>query len=523
LQGRRMSGVVNGAELLVKTAEARGIEVCFANAGTTEIPIVLALDAAKGIKAILGLFEGVCTGAADGYGRMTGKPAMTLLHLGPGFANGIANLHDARRAATPVLNVIGQHATWHLSADPPLAMDIESLTRTVSGWVRTNGSIETLSRDISEAINASLFGQISSLIVPHDIQLAEAMGASIGSVDFAFDPVDADVIKKTAQRLRAARKSALLLDGRALSRPGLQAATRIRGKLKSDLFAPSFFSCAERGLGLPDIQRIPYFPEEAISLLSNYDIVVIVSAHEPVTFFGYPGIRGHILSDEQEKLYLCSGRENPVKALETLADALDAPARPIIRDVVSPRAQLPSGELTAEKACLTVAALQPEHAIIVDEGITSGFTYYPLTASSPPHSFLTIAGGSIGYGMPCATGAAIARPDRPVINLQADGSALYTVQALWTQAREGLHVITLICSNRSYKILQLELSRAGITSYGNNARALTELTGPSIDWVSIARGFGVPAASIDTVEGLARELGIGLAESGPRLIEMVLS
>jgi acetolactate synthase-1/2/3 large subunit len=278
----------------------------------------------------------------------------------------------------------------------------------------------------------------------------------------------------------------------------------------------------ERGVGLPDVQRIPYFPEEAISSMSGYDVVVIVSAHEPVTFFGYPGIRGHILSDEQEKLYLCGGRENPVKALEALADALDAPAHPIVRDAVSPRAQLPSGELTAEKACLTIAALQPEHAIIVDEGITTGFTYYPLTASSPPHSFLTIAGGSIGYGMPCATGAAIACPDRPVINFQADGSALYTVQALWTQAREGLHVITLICSNRSYKILQLELSRAGITSYGDNARALTELNGPPIDWVSIARGFGVPAASIDTVEGLARELGIGLAEPGPRLIEMLL-
>jgi acetolactate synthase-1/2/3 large subunit len=514
---------VNGAELLVRTAEARGIEVCFANAGTTEIPIVMALDATKGIKAILGLFEGVCTGAADGYGRITGKPAMALLHLGPGFANGIANLHDARRAATPLLNVVGQHATWHLPADPPLAMDVESLTRIVSGWTRTSGSIGMLSRDMSEAINASLFGQISSLIVPHDLQLAEATDARIGSLDFVFDPVDADLIRASAQRVRAARRSALLLDGRALSRPGLEAAVRIKAKLKSDLFAPTFFSCVERGLGLPDVQRIPYFPEEAISLLSGYDVVVIVSAHEPVTFFGYPGVRGHILSDEQEKIYLCGGRENPVKALEALADALDAPVHPIMDEARIPRAQLPAGELTTEKACLALAALQPEHAIIVDEGITSGFTYYPLTASSPPHSFMTLAGGSIGYGMPCATGAAVACPDRPVINFQADGSALYTVQALWTQAREGLHVITMICSNRSYRILQLELSRAGITSYGDNARALMELNAPPIDWVSLARGFGVPGASVDTVEGLARELRTGLAEAGPRLIEMVLT
>jgi len=514
---------VNGAELLITTAKACGIEVCFANAGTTEIPIVMALDAVKGIRAILGLFEGICTGAADGYGRMTCKPAMALLHLGPGFANGIANLHDARRAATPLLNVIGQHATWHLQADPPLAMDVEALTRTVSGWVRTAGSVESLSQDMSAAINASRFGQISSLIVPHDVQLAEATDTKTGSIDFAFDPINSDEIEKTAQRLRAARKSVLLLDGRALSGPGLKAASRIRAKTGSDLFAPTFFSCGERGAGLPDVQRIPYFPEEAILTLSKYDVVVIVSAHEPVTFFGYPGIRSHILSDEQEKFYLCGARENPVEALEALADALGASARPIMQEARSPAAHLPNGELTAEKACLTLAALQPEQAIIVDEAISSGFTYYPLTASSPPHSFMTIAGGSIGYGMPCATGAAIASPGRTVINLQADGSALYTVQALWTQAREGLHVITLICSNRSYRIVQLELTRAGITSLGDNARALTELNAPPIDWVSIANGFGVPASSVDTVEGLARELRIGLAEPGPRLIEMLFT
>jgi acetolactate synthase I/II/III large subunit len=513
---------MNGAELLVRTARALGIDVCFANAGTTEIPIVIALDTVKGIRAILGIFEGVCTGAADGYGRMTGRPAMALLHLGPGFANGIANLHNARRAATPLVNVIGQHAAWHQSADPPLAMDIESLARTVSGWVRTSASVEKLSIDLNDAINASLLGQVSSLIVPHDLQLADAMDSSMDLTPFSFAPVNADVIDKTARRIRAAQKSALLLDGRALSKPGLHAASRIRTKYKCDLFAPAFFSCMERGVSLPDVKRIPYFPEEAISLLSGYDLVVFVSAHEPVTFFGYPGVRGHILSDEQEKLYLCEGREDPVEALAALADALDAPTSPVLRDSPPPRAALPHGMLTAEKACLTVAAIQPEQAIIVDEGISSGFTFYPLTAFSPPHTFLTIAGGSIGYGMPCATGAAVACPDRPVINFQADGSALYTAQALWTQAREGLHVITLICSNRSYGILKLELSRAGVTSLGDNARNLTELDAPPIDWISLARGFGVPATSVDTADGLARELAAAVAGPGPRLIEMVL-
>jgi len=513
---------MNGAEILVRTATTCGIEICFANAGTTEIPIVMALDKTSGIKAILGLFEGVCTGAADGYGRMTGKPAMALLHLGPGFANGIANLHDARRAATPILNVIGEHATWHLRNDPPLAMDVEALTRTVSGWARTNTSIQTLSRDVTEAIHASGFGQIASLIVPHDHQLAEAPDTATGRTSFVFDPVDERSVEQAARRFRSAKKPALVLDGRALRKPGLDAASRIRKAVNCDFFAPTFFSCADRGSGLPDVPRIPYFPEAAIAMLSGYDVALLVRAHEPVTFFGYPGVPGRVLSEATEKIYLCDTRQDPVAVLEALGDALGAG-----RHATGPQARpsslvLPAGGLTPEKACLTLAALQPENAIIVEEGITSGFPYYPLTVSAPQHTVMTTAGGSIGYGMPCATGAAIACPDRPVINLQADGSALYTIQSLWTQAREGLHVITLICNNRSYRIVQMELARAGIMSYGDNAHALTDIDGPCIDWVSLARGFGVPAVSVNNVEGLTRELKIGLAEAGPRLIDMIL-
>jgi acetolactate synthase-1/2/3 large subunit len=374
---------------------------------------------------------------------------------------------------------------------------------------------------VSDAINASRLGQIASLVVPHDIQLARAADEQIRSSAFAFDPLDESAIGNAAARLRAARRPALVLDGPALRGPGLEAASRVRASTRCDLYAPTFFSCAERGAGLPDVQRIPYFPEPALELLAGVDVAVIVGAHEPVTFFGYPGIPGRVINDAAEKIYLCDGRQDPVKALQALADALGAKS-PERRAPSNPPPMPAQGALTPENACATLAAVQPENVIIVDEAITSGFTYYPLTAAAPQHTLVTIAGGSIGYGMPCATGAAIACPDRPVINLQADGSALYTVQALWTQAREGLHVITLICNNKGYRIVQAELARAGISSYGDNAHALIDIEDPPIDWKSLARGFGVPAASVDTVGALARELKIGLSEAGPRLIDMML-
>jgi acetolactate synthase-1/2/3 large subunit len=281
----------------------------------------------------------------------------------------------------------------------------------------------------------------------------------------------------------------------------------------------------EHGSGLPLVERVPYFPEQATARLSAYEVILLAGAPEPVTFFGYPGVRSRILSEEQEKIILCTDRQDVIQALESLADDLGTSGRRPADDSLLSRPSrppLPSGELTPEKACLTLGALQPENTVIIDEGITTRFAYLPLSAGLPPHSILTVTGGSIGYGIPCATGAAIACPDRPVIDLQADGSALYTVQALWTQAREGLNVTTLICSNRSYRILQMELHRAGIDSYGPNTQKLTDLGSPPIDWVKVSRGFGVPAATVSNAEDLAKELGKALIEPGPHLIEMLL-
>jgi acetolactate synthase-1/2/3 large subunit len=456
---------------------------------------------------------------------MLDKPAMALLHLGPGFANGIANLHNARRAKSPVLNVVGEHATWHLDADPPLAMDIESLARTVSGWWRTSKSALGIPADMADAVSATRLGQVATLIVPHDHQLAECDGHRVKELGSPFDPLKPDSMEAVASRLRTSRKTALTLGGRALREPGLKAAARIQKKIGCDLLAPTLPGYMDRGPGLPIVERIPYFPERAVDMVSRYEVVLFAGAPEPVTFFGYPGVRSRILADEQERIVLCTEKQNVVEALEYLAEALGAPLDPTIDDnlLTTPKQpEIPAGELTAEKACLILAAMQPENAIIVDESITTGLSYFLLPTALPAHTIMNVSGGSIGQGIPCATGAAIARPDRPVINLQADGSGLYTVQALWTQAREWLNVTTLICSNRSYRILQMELSRSGIEPYGPNARALTELTNPPIDWVKVAQGFGVPGVTVSTAEDLVREMGKALAEPGPHLIEMLL-
>ncbi len=516
---------MNGAELVVRTALAAGIEICFANVGSTELPLVAALDTIPGIRAVLGLHEGVCTGAADGYGRMLGKPAMTILHLGPGLANGLSNLHNARRAHTPILNLTGEHATWHRSADPPLRMDIEALAGTVSGWQRTCESVEDLSRDTAEAVAAAMRGRIAQLILPHDCQWSECTDETIRVPEFSFDPVDDAAIAAAARLIRANGKSLMLLGGEALLRRGLDAAARIRAATGCDLISETFPSRAERGAGIPAVDRFPYFPEHAAALLSKYQAVVLAGTKEPVAFFGYKGMISRLLTEKQQTCSIAGPGEKVCDALEHLADAVGAGSTvgeptPTTKPL---RHELPTGALNREKAGTILAALQPENAIVVDESVTSGMAHYQLAATAAPHSLLTLTGGSLGMGMPCAVGAALACPDRQVISFQADGSAMYTLQSLWTQARECLYITTLICSNRSYDILKLELMRAGNAPLGQNALGLTDLKNPPIAWVKISQGMGVPAVSVDTTEQLAKELAAGLSEAGPHLIEMVLT
>ena len=516
---------MNGAELLLKTAVQAGIDVCFTNPGTTELPMVSAFDSIPGIHPVLGLFEGCCTGAADGYGRMTDKPAMTLLHLGPGLANGLANLHNAKRAHTPVVNVIGEHATWHRPFDPPLTMDIEELADTVSGWQCSPTSVQTVSRDTADAVCAALQGQVATLIFPHDCQWSEVSDEKIVQPEPATDRVDQNSIALAAGHLAADKKSALVLGGRALRKRGILAAARIKAVTGCDLLSETSPARMDRGVGIPAVERIPYFPGKATALLSQYQTLVFVGAREPIVFFGYEGGKSKLLTEAQQTVHIAVRPPNLPQALEQLAEVLDAPADFASMGDMTESAllpELPDGPLTAQKACTVLAALQPEGAIIVDESVTTGGAYYPLAAGAPQHSWLTLTGGAIGQGMPCAVGAAIACPDRPVINLQADGSAMYTVQALWTQAREALNTTTLICSNRSYYILNIEMLRTGQGDAGPHAQSLTDLGNPPLDWVHISKGLGVPATSVDRAEQLAKELTKALNEPGPHLIEMII-
>ena len=514
---------MNGAEILIKTAVKAGVNVCFTNPGTTELPLVRAFDSVPGMRPVLGLFEGCCTGAADGYGRMTDLPAMTLLHLGPGLGNGIANLHNARRGRTPLFNVIGEHATWHRPFDAPLSMDIETLASTVSGWQRTTASGSDLSQDAADAIGAALQGQVSTLIVPSDCQWSECTDQTIKQAQTSSaGSMDRYSIECAADLLRQNQKAALILGGRALRQEGLNAAARIKAKTGCDLLSERAPARMERGAGIPATEFIPYFPRQSLDLLSKYQVVVLAGAAEPVTFFGWQGYQSRLLNDSQDICPLKADQGKIPQALESLADALDAPGSVLAADAgfsEVKRPEIPQGKLTAQNACIILAALQPENAIIVNESISSGAPYFPLGPGLPPHTLLMLPGGSIGYGIPCAVGAAIACPERPVINFQADGSAMYTIQALWMQARESLDITTLICSNKSYNILNIEFSRAGVPE-GGVAHTLTDLGNPDIDWVKISQGMGVPAIAADSCEALVKELKKALAEPGPHLIEM---
>ncbi len=514
---------MNGAESLIRTAIAAGVEVCFANPGTTEMPLVAALDSADGMRAILGLFEGVCTGAADGYGRMAGKPAMTLLHLGPGFANGIANLHNARRARSPIVNLIGDHATWHAGADAPLTSDIVSLATPVSGWVRSVRTAVSLADSTAQAIAAAgrAPGQVATLIIPADCQWDPAERQAAPIEPAALPAVSSNAIKQAAESIRKGKQVALFVGGTALRARGLKAVARIAAKSGCHLICETFPARLERGAGMPNLERLPYFPEQAIEMLKAFDTIVFAGAKKPVAFFGYPDFPSQLIPEAVGAVILAEPTDDVPSALEALASEISAPVSVATPSKIA-RPERPTGKLNAMTAGAAIAATMPEGAIVMDEAATTGLPFLAASAAAPPHTYLSLTGGAIGQGLPCATGAAVACPDRRVIAFQADGSAMYTIQSLWTQARESLNVTTVLCNNHSYRILQVELARAGVTEPGRKARSLTSLANPDLEWISLARGLGVPAVRVETAEALTRELERSLATPGPALIEMIL-
>ena len=513
---------MNGAQSLLTTLVDHGVDVCFANPGTSEMHFVAALDEVPRMRGVLTLFEGVATGAADGYARMAGKPAAVLLHLGPGLGNGLANLHNARRAHTPMVVVVGDHATYHKKYDAPLESDIDALAGTVSGWMHRTARTSEVAHDAATAVAASRAGAVSTLILPADVSWTEGESTAPPLPAPTAATVDGDAVRAAATVLRSGTPTVILIGGDALRRPGLSAAVRIAAATGARVLCETFPARLERGAGVPAVERLAYFAEAAEAQLAGASHLILAGATSPVSFFAYPGKASDLVPDGCD-VHALARHAGAAAALEQLADEL-APGS--TAEVAPPaRPELPTGGLTAFAVAAVVGALLPEGAVIVDESNTAGVGVAAATAGAPAHDVLTLTGGAIGYGMPAAVGAAVAAPDRPVLSLQADGSAMYTISALWTQAREHLDVTTVIFNNGAYDILRIELQRVGAASAaapGPKAQSLLDLGSPAIDFVKIAEGMGVPARRVTSAEDLAAALAEAFAEPGPHLIDAVV-
>src|SRR5690348_13369913 len=513
---------MNGAEAVLRTLSDSGVRLCLANPGTSEMHMVAALDEVPQMRAVLCLFEGAATGAADGYGRMAARPAAVLVHLGPGLANGLANLHNARRARTPLLAIVGDHATYHKRFDAPLESDIEALAGSVSGWVRRCARSADAAADVAEAAAAAMSppGQVATVILPADVSWSPGAEPAAAVPVRARSPVAGQVIDTVAAVLRGGEPCVILLGGAGTHRPALAAASSISQATGARLLAETFPARHERGAGIPQVGRLAYLAEMAAAQLDGARHLILAGARAPVSFFAYPGKPSSLVPEGCQVHVLAGGGDDVGGALAALADLVAPGTKPLPQEPAPPA--LPEGDLTGESAAAVDEALLPEGAIVSDEANTSGVWLPAATTGAPPHDWLTLTGGSIGQGLPLATGAAIASPGRSVLALEADGSAMYTISALWTQAREGLDITTVIFSNRSYAILGMELDRVGTTAGGAAARSLFDLSRPEIDFAALASGMGVPASRATTAGELGDQLRRALAEPGPHLIEAVL-
>jgi acetolactate synthase-1/2/3 large subunit len=518
-----MNTPLNGAQTLAHTLVNCGIEICFANPGTSEMHMVASFDTVTRLRPVLCLFEGVVTGAADGYGRIAGKPAATLLHLGPGLANGLANLHNARRAATPIVNIVGDHATYHQQYDAPLASDIVGFARPVSAWICESKSSKTVAADAARAVQAARRapGGIATLILPADTAWNAADRAASPLQDLPAGRADTTTIEQIAKLLLNGKKTAILMRGTALHAEGQEAAGRIQAKTGARLLSDTFAPRTECGAGRVAVERIPYFAEQIVATLAGLEQIVLVGTKPPVTFFAYPGKPSWGAPEGCEFSYLAQPHEDGVQALKDLATALGA------SDIAAPRISLqlpemPQGVFNAVSVAQIVARMTPENVIVADEGGTSSGPMMSRMSRARPWTHLPLTGGSIGQGLPLAVGAALAAPDRKVICTHGDGGAAYTLQALWTMAREKLDVTVVIFANRSYAILNIELKRVGAIGAGPKALSMLDLHNPDLNWVAIAQGFGVEGSRASTCAEFAAQYESAMTHRGPRLIEAII-
>ena len=513
----------NGAKALIDTLTNAGIDTCFTNPGTSEMHFVAALDDSE-MKAVLTLFEGVATGAADGYARIAGKPAATLLHLGCGLGNGLANLHNARKARVPMVNIVGDHAKYHVQYDAQLQSDIETVAKNCSRWVKTSQETSEIGADAADAIKVATGqpNQISTLILPADVSWGEGGEAITDFSQPEPKPASEESINKIAEVIKkSGKKVAILLGRRVILEDGLMFASKISETTGAKLFTEVFPTRLQRGAGLPNTERIGYLAEMASVQLSGYDHLVLIDAKAPVSFFAYPGKKSYLVPDDCELHNLVELEEDAMKSLEALVKAVGAESTsPKLQEAKRPK--LGSGKLNAEKIAMAVGALLPENAIISDEAQTSGLKIPIKTIGSPKHDLLTLTGGAIGQGLPVAVGAAIAGRNRPVLALVGDGSCMYTIQSLWTIMTEKLDVTTVVMNNGSYAILNIELERVGAEKAGPKAKAQLDISQPEIDFVSIAKGMGMPAEQVRTAEEFNKALENAFREPGPHLIDAIV-
>jgi acetolactate synthase-1/2/3 large subunit len=514
---------MNGAESLVKTLTDGGVDICFANPGTSEMHFLKALENPR-MKSVLCLFEGVCTGAADGYYRMKGTPASTLLHLGPGLANGLANIHNAKRASSGMVNIVGEHSASHLKYDPPLMSDIEGLARPLSHWVRRVESPQSVAWDVSTAIAkaSETPGQIATLILPGDTSWQEAGEQVLPPAVTAVPKApDAARIEHIAGVLRSGEPALIILAGTATRGPALELAGKVKAATGVRLATQFFTARIERGAGRVPLERIPYAVPQAQEFLGRFKHIITVETTEPIAFFSYPDKPSLLKATGTSVHKLVEAGEDSIAAFDMLVEALGARAAVPFLQLRSD-ATAPSGQLGPATIAQALAAALPEHCILVDESLTTGRETMGLTVGAAPHDLINNMGGSIGYATPVATGAALACPDRRVFCMVGDGSAMYTIQSLWTQAREGLNITTIIFANNSYAILKAEYANMGAGAPGPQAMAMIDIDRPRIDWLAMARSMGVPAVAVETAEGFHQAMVNSIREQGPTLIEVRL-
>lgn len=515
---------MNGAESLLTTLINNGIEVCFTNPGTSEMHFVAALDEVEGIRCVLCLFEGVLSGAADGYARMARKPASTLLHLGPGLGNALANIHNAKKGDVPMVNIVGDHATYHLEYDAPLTADIEGIAGPVSHWVHTSKVPEEIARDAAEAVRQAGIGQIATLMLPADVSWGDNPNGAEGAIDVAPPaPVASSRIEEAVARLKSGKNCMIMLGGREVdSQRGLML-SRIGKASGARVSTDTFPTRVARGAGTAVIDRLPYLAELAIDHIKEVEHLILIGASAPVSFFAYPNVPSAIAPEGCEEFKLAGPNDDIDQVLEALLEHLNAvDVEPQVQPLEIPEA--PTGALDANSAALAIARYLPENAVVVDEAITSGLAIFPLTATARAHDWLNQTGGSIGWGLPAAVGAAIACPERKVVCLEGDGSAMYTIQSLWTMARENLDVTVVIFNNRKYSILEMEFARTGARggTPGPKAASTLDIGGPDMDFVAMAQGMGVQASRAATAEEFNNQLEQAMQSRGPRLIDAIV-